>query len=169
MDSFDITNLTLDDNSFMTVPEGDYHFKVDSHHVEFSTSDKMPENTQVVVCHLTIPVIQDGELTTCSVKTNLNIYRKGMFAVRKYAECIGLVPEKGRQTLDLTTMDGHTGICKLLVGVSARGNEYNQVDEFYSPSKAPSVCANDEAWEKFNSKPEEGFITGEEAEVNPFT
>lgn len=169
---FDITNLTLDDNSFTTVPEGDYHFKVVNFDLSYSTSSKLPENTRVVTFHLDVPFLQDGVYDVAKVRTNLNICDKTMFAVRQFAQCVGLVPEKGRvKNVDLTKCVGLSGVCRLLVGISAKGNEYNQVDITYSPSDVPAFCDNDEAWKTYTSEGKFKLMTDvaeEDVEVNPF-
>lgn len=145
-DNFDITNLSLDDNTFEVLPDGDYHFTVESHEVGYSTSEKMPPNTQVITCWLEIPFMKDGEVKTAKVRNNLNIYKKAMFAIRQFTDCIGLTPEKGKASIDLTKIDGKTGVCAITTGTSARGNEFNNVQMFYAPSKTPAVTANDDAW-----------------------
>lgn len=148
-DAFDINNLELDDNTFETVPDGDYHFTVESHEVDYSTSDKLPPNTQVIICHLDIPFTnKDGELKTASVRHNLPICKKFLWKVRQFAECIGMVPEKGKAKIDIDKIDGMTGICAITTGTSAKGNEYCNVQICYAPSKAPAVTANDDAWSK---------------------
>lgn len=121
---------------------------MESHEIGFATSDKMPPNTQQVVCYLEIPFIKDGEVKTARVRNNLNIYKKALFAVRQFVECIGLAPEKGKANVDLNNMDGKSGICSITTVESANGNEYNRVGVFYAPSKAPVVTANDEAWNR---------------------
>ena len=147
-DNFNINNLTLDDNTFEVLPDGDYHFTVASHEVGYATSEKMPPNTQQIACYLEIPVEKEGEIKIVTIRNNLNIYRKAMFAIRQFVECIGMVPEKGRQSVDLAKMDGLTGVCNLTVLESEKGNEYNRVQQFYPPSKVPAVTANDDAWRK---------------------
>lgn len=164
-ENFDLNNMYLDDNSFTTVPEGDYHFTVQDYDLEFSQSTKLPENTQVIIVHMDIPAMVEGNLEHVSVKLNLNVYSKALFAIRQFFESIGLMPEKGRAKMpSLDLMKGKTGICHILQGVSSRGNEYNQVENCYPPSKAPGVCANDKAW---NMK-DDSFRPADEAEVNPF-
>ena len=164
MAELDLSNMMLDDNSFTTAPEGDYHFRVDDYDLEYSTSPKMPENTQVIVVHMSIPVMVEGEVETASVTLRLNVYSKALFAIRQFFESIGLMPEKGRAKVpNLDLMVGKTGICRLIQGVSAKGNEYNQVDMCYSPSKAPAVCANDDAWK---AVPAAEVVSDEEE--NPF-
>lgn len=146
-ENFNLNDMMLDDNTFVTVPEGDYRFRVESYDLEYSTSTKLPENTQVIKVHMSVPCIVDGAKDYASVTLNLNVYSKALFAIRQFFECIGLLPEKGRAKMpQLDLMVGRTGICRLIQGVSSRGNEYNQVDNCYPPSKAPAVCDNDEAW-----------------------
>ena len=144
-----INNLTLDDNSFEVLPDGDYHFTVERHEVSYYSGDstKIPPNTQVVTCYLSIPYYnKDGALTTATVRNNLNIYSKALFAIRQFTDCIGLTPEKGQAKLDLEKMDGLTGVCAITVAETKKGNEVNNVTVFYAPSKAPVVTANDKAW-----------------------
>lgn len=150
MSALNINNLTLDDNSFELLPEGDYHFTVESHEVGYATSDKMPPNTQQIVCHLEIPFIKDGELKKAKVRNNLNVYKKALFAIRQFVECIGMVPEKGQVKIDLEAMDGKTGICHITTRESTNGNEFNTVQIFYAPSKAPAVTDNDAAWKQYD-------------------
>ena len=147
-EEFNINNLELDDNSFEVIPDGDYHFVVESHEVGYASSDKMPPNTQQITCHLEIPFIKDGEMCTAKVRNNLNVYKKAMFAIRQFTDCIGMTPEKGKARLDLDKMDGMTGVCAITTRESSNGNEYNNVSLFYAPSKAPAVTANDDAWAK---------------------
>ena len=146
MADFNINNLTLDDNTFEVLPDGDYHFRVASHETGYANSDKMPPNTIQVACYLEIPFIKEGQIKYAKVRNNLNIYNKAMFAIRQFTDCIGLTPEKGRASINLEDMDGKTGICNLTTGESKAGNEYNNVQLFYAPSKAPAVTANDNAW-----------------------
>lgn len=143
-----INNLELDDNTFEVLPDGDYHFTVASHENGYATSEKMPPNTQQVKCVLEIPFMKDGKVETTSVRNNLNIYKKALFAVRQFVECIGMVPEKGKMSVDLDKIDGYTGICSITTVESSNGNEFNRVQIFYPPSKAPAVTANDDAWKK---------------------
>lgn len=145
---FDINNLELDDNVFEVLPDGDYHFTVDSHEIGYATSEKMPPNTQQVACYLEIPVLKNGEIKYVTIRSNLNIYKKALFAVRQFVECIGMVPERGKMNVDLDKIDGMTGICNITTYESANGNEYNRVQIFYPPSKAPATTSNDDAWKK---------------------
>lgn len=148
-DNYDITNLTLDDNSFELLPEGDYRFKVESFEVAYiGAGSKIPQGTQQITTFLSIPVIKDGEIKSVTVKNNLNIYSKALFAVRQFAESIGLCPEKGRSNLNLTSMTGHEGVCSIEVRESSRGNQFNSVMTFYPPSKAPKHVLNDDAWNR---------------------
>jgi hypothetical protein len=158
-ENYNINNLELDDNSFYLLPDGDYHFIVDSHEVGFATSDKLPQNTQQITCYLEIPYInEDGDLDTVTIRNNLNVYKKALFAIRQFAECIGMVPEKGKAKINLERMDGLTGVCSITSRESAKGNEFNNAQTFYPPSKTPAVTANDEAWKRFQAKQEEGAL-----------
>lgn len=147
-DNFNINNLELDDNTFEVLPDGDYHFTVESHEVGYATSEKMPPNTQQITCYLEIPFMKDGEVKTAKVRNNLNVYKKALFAIRQFVECIGMVPEKGKVKIDLEKMDGMTGVCSLTTREGSKGGEFNSVQYFYPPSKAPAVTANDDAWAK---------------------
>ena len=146
MAEYNINNLTLDDNTFEVLPDGDYHFRVASHEIGYSTSDKLPPNTQQVICYLEIPFMKDGSVAYAKIRNNLNVYSKALFAIRQFTDCIGLTPEKGRASINLDNMDGKTGVCALTTVESKNGNEYNNVQLFYAPSKAPAVTANDDAW-----------------------
>ena len=165
-ENFNLNDMYLDDNSFTTVPEGDYHFRVVDYDLEYSTSTKLPENTQVIKVHMEIPFKDNGEVVNASVTLNLNVYSKALFAIRQFFESIGLMPEKGRAKMpNLDTIIGKSGICHILVGVSSKGNEYNQVENCYPPSKAPTVTNNDDVWNAPQAVQADGF---EPAEVNPF-
>lgn len=149
-EQYNITNLTLDDNTFEVLPDGDYHFTVASHEVGYATSDKMPPNTQQITCYLEIPFEKDGEIKTAKIRNNLNVYKKALFAIRQFVECIGMAPEKGKANINLEKMDGLTGVCSIVTVESSNGNEFNRVQAFYPPSKVPAVTANDKEWEKRN-------------------
>lgn len=165
-DQLNINNLELDDNTFEVLPDGDYHFKVASHEVGYATSDKMPPNTQQITCYLEIPFEKDGEIKTVEVRNNLNVYKKALFAIRQFVECIGMVPEKGKAKIDLDKIDGMTGVCSITTMESKNGNEFNRAELFYPPSKAPAVTANDGAWSKWRQ--EDGFmVVGDDPEL-PF-
>ena len=150
MAELNINNLELDDNIIEVLPDGDYHFTVESHEVGYYSgeSTKIPTNTQQVTCYLAIPYEKDGEIKTAKVRNTLNIYSRALFAVRQFVECIGMVPEKGKMKVDLDKIDGLTGICSLTTAETKRGSEVNNVQQFYPPSKAPAITANDEAWKK---------------------
>lgn len=155
MAEFNINNLTLDDNTFEVLPDGDYRFKVTSHETGYANSDKMPPNTQQISCYLEIPYMKDGQVAYARVRNNLNIYSKALFAIRQFTDCIGLTPEKGRTSINLDDMDGKTGVCALTTMESKNGNEYNNVAMFYPPSKVPATTANDQAWnEQWQAMPE---------------
>lgn len=163
MAEFNINNLELDDNSFYVLPEGDYHFKVASHEVGYATSEKLPPNTQQITCYLEIPIIEDGDTKTVTVRNSLNVYKKALFAIRQFVECVGMVPEKGKVKIDMDKIDGLEGVCSIVIIESSNGNEFNRVQTFYPPSKAPAVTLNDEAWRK-----RDDFLeVGEDADV-PF-
>ena len=161
-EQFDLNNLVLDDNTFEVVPDGDYHFTVDSHELDYysGNSDKIPPNTQQIVVYVAVPI----ENRTVKVRTIFNVYRKGLWAIRQFAECIGMCPEKGQFRFDHSKIDGLTGVCQISKGKSSRGNDFNQVDIFYPPSKVPAVTANDTEWKKRGSF----TALGEEA-YDPFT
>lgn len=155
--TLNINNLTLDDNSFELLPDGDYRFTVKSHEIGYATSDKMPPNTQRIRCELEIPFEKDGTLHYATVFNNLNVYSKGLWAIRQFTDCIGLTSEKGKTSINLEDMDGKEGVC-CISSREYNGNEYNQVQTFYAPSKAPTVTANDEAWKK------KGFVSVDDDE-----
>lgn len=153
-ETLDLNNLTLQDNTMACAPEGDYRFKVVSHEIGYysGNSDKIPANTQQIICHLEVPI--DGDVVV-KVKHTMNVYNKALFAIRNFSECIGLCGEKGSFSFNVDAIDGKSGICKLGIKTSANGNDYNTVETTYSPSKAPTVTANDEAWKKWN----DGFVS----------
>lgn len=146
-EELNINNLELEDNSFVVLPEGDYHFRVYSHEVVIATSDKLPPNTKQVVVTLEVPSAQG----TAKVRHYLNVYKKALFAIRQFTDCIQLTKETGKASINLDEMDGKTGICHLISQVGNNGNEYNRVDTLYLPSKAPLITENDEAWEQFQT------------------
>lgn len=165
-EQFDLNNLVLDDNSFDTVPDGDYHFTVESHELDYysGNSEKIPPNTQQIICHLSVPFEKDGEIKTAKIRTTFNVYRKALFAIRQFAECIGMCPEKGQFHFDHNKIDGLSGVCQISKGTSSKGNEFNQVDLFYPPSKVPVVTANGDAWKK-----RDDFTALGENAYDPFT
>ena len=146
--NFDLNNLELDDNTLELLPDGDYHFTVDSHTIEYSQSDKFPPNTQVIVCSLAIPIIKDGDLKTVYVRHNLNVAKKTLFSIRQFAECIGMCPEKGKFAFNVDKIDGREGICNMTQYTNKSGKTFNNVQITYAPSKAPAITANDDAWAK---------------------
>lgn len=143
-----INNLELDDNSFEVIPDGDYHFTVVSHEVGYATSDKLPPNTQQITCYLEVPIMKDGQVEKVEIRNTLNVWKKALFAIRQFVESIGMVPESGKVKIDLEKIDGLSGVCAITTIESKNGNEFNSVQQFYPPSKAPAVTANDEAWKK---------------------
>jgi hypothetical protein len=171
-DNFDLNNLYLDDNNFIALPDGDYHFRVEDLELDYSKSEKMPPNTRVLKYTLTIPFKNaDGQLDETTVRHNLNVYQPALFAIRQFMECVGAMPEKGRVKMpDPKSVIGKTGICSIRVAISNKGNEYNQVDTCYPPSKAPTITANDDAFNMSVGKAEDNFreMKEEEAEANPF-
>ena len=90
MAELNLNNLTLDDNTFDTLPDGDYRFTVDSHEFDYysGNSTKIPPNTQQVICYLAIPYEKDGEVKTAKVKNTLNIYSKGLWADQIVRPCL---------------------------------------------------------------------------------
>lgn len=149
MAELNINNLELDDNINEVLPDGDYHFTLVSHEVEYSTSDKFPANTQVIVAHFEVPYIgADGIPKTAKVRSQFPVAQRMLWKIRQLVECIGMAPEKGKVRLDLDKIDGTTGVFALVIKESAKGNEFNDIQTFYTPSKAPIVTANDEAWKK---------------------
>jgi hypothetical protein len=151
MAELNLNNLMLDDNAFELLPDGDYHFVVESHEIGYSQSEKLPPNTQQIIVHLEIPVMGEDGYRTVSVRHSFNVWKKSLFALRQFAECIALMGEKGRAAFDVDKIDGLTGICNIGSYENAKGNTYNSVQLWYAPSKAPVVTANDDAWAKRGS------------------
>lgn len=146
-EELNINALELEDNSFVVLPEGDYKFVVASHEIGISNSDKLPSNTKQIIVTLEVP----SEQGTAKVRHYLNVYKKALFAIRQFSDCIGLTPEHGKATINLDNMDGKTGVCHLISQVGNNGNEYNHVATLYVPSKAPLITENDDAFEKWNN------------------
>ena len=144
-EELNINALELNSNEFITLPEGDYHFRVLSHEVGIATSAKLPANTKQIIVTLEVP----SEQGSATVRHYLNVYKKALFAIRQFSDCIGLTEEHGKATINLDQMDGKCGVCRLISQVSTNGNEYNRVDTLYAPSKAPLVTENDDAWNKY--------------------
>lgn len=160
MSELNITNLELDDNSFYIVEEGDYHFRVVWHELDYysGSSTKIPPNTQQIVCHLEIPTLnEDGEMVIATVKHTMNVYKKALFAIRQFTDCVAITPEHGKASVNLEKIDGAEGIAHFTVQISNNGNEFNRLDTAYAPSKAPAVCDNDNCWERYKTKAD-GFI-----------
>lgn len=153
-ETLNINNLELADDSFKNIAaDGDYRFKVVSHELSYysGNSTKIPPNTQQIICHLEIPVMEDGELVVVSCRNTLNVYAKALFAIRNFTNCIGLSSETGKTNIDLEKMDGLTGIGFFKL-VESGGKDYTNLDTPYAPSKAPTVALNDEAWQKYNNE-----------------
>ena len=153
-ETLNINNLELADDSFKNIAaDGDYRFKVVSHELSYysGNSTKIPPNTQQIICHLEIPVMEDGELVVVSCRNTLNVYAKALFAIRNFTNCIGLSSETGKTNIDREKMDGLTGIGFFKL-VESGGKDYTNLDTPYAPSKAPTVALNDEAWQKYNSE-----------------
>jgi hypothetical protein len=153
-ETLNINNLELADDSFKNIAaDGDYRFKVVSHELSYysGNSTKIPPNTQQIICHLEIPVMEDGELVVVSCRNTLNVYAKALFAIRNFTNCIALSSETRKTNIDLEKMDGLTGIGFFKL-VESGGKDYTNLDTPYAPSKAPTVALNDEAWQKYNSE-----------------
>lgn len=149
---YDLHNLQLDDNLFDVVPAGSYRFRVTNLEEGFysGNSDKIPNGTQQVIAYFDVPYTSEtGEYKIASVRSTFNIYAKALFALRQFAECIGLCKENGKFTFDMDAAKGKDGICEIEVRTSSRGNEFPSVKNCYPPSKAPKKCANDKEWKNY--------------------
>jgi len=154
MTEFNLNNMVLDDNTVALLPEGSYRFKVLRHEIgQYSgNSDKIPKGTQQIIVFMEIPYTDDsGHMATTIVKNTLNVYSRAMFALRQFVECISLCPESGKTTFNVDTIDGRTGACELKHRQGNNGNEYNNIDNCYPPSKAPKRCLNDDVWNAYQS------------------
>ena len=152
MANFDLHNLVLNDNQFDVVPAGSYHFRVMDLEEGFysGNSTKIENGTQQVIAHLDVPYTSEsGEYKIASVKATFNICTKTLFALRQFAECIGMCKENGKFTFDMDKAKGQDGICEIEVRTSSKGNDFPSVKNCYPPSKAPKVCANDKEWENY--------------------
>lgn len=167
MPNFDLHNLQLDDNQFDTLPAGTYRFRVTSLEEGFysGSSEKIPNGTQQIIAHFDVPYTDDnGDQKTASVKSTFNIYAKALFALRQFAECIGMCPENGKFTFNMDEAKGKDGVCEIELRTSSKGNEFPSVKTCYPPSKAPKICANEKEWKNYVS----GFVPVGKVEDDPF-
>ena len=152
MANYDLHNLELNDNHIDVVPAGTYRFRVASVEEGFYSgkSDKIPNGTQQLIAHFEIPYTSDaGEYKIASVKTTFNVYARALFALRQFAESIGLCKENGKFTFNMDEVNGKDGVCEIEVRTSTNGNEFPSVKSCYPPSKAPKVCANEKEWDSY--------------------
>ena len=166
MANYDLHNLELDDNQFDVVPAGSYRFRVADLEEGFYSgkSDKIPNGTQQLIAHFDIPYTTEaGEYKIASVKSTFNVYAKALFALRQFAESIGLCKENGKFTFDMDAAKGKDGVCEIEIRTSQAGNAFPSVKGCYPPSKAPKKCANDKEWKNF-----EKGLTPVETEDDPF-
>ncbi len=166
MPNYDLHNLELQDNQFDMLPAGSYRFRVMGLEEGFYSgkSDKIPNGTQQLIAYFDIPYTNDaGAYKIAYVKTTFNVYARAMFALRQFAESIGLCRESGKFTFNMDAAAGRDGICEIEVRTSTNGNEFPSVKSCYPPSKAPKVCANDKEWENY----EKGLVPAE-TEDDPF-
>jgi CO/xanthine dehydrogenase FAD-binding subunit len=101
MANFDLHNLELNDNQFDTLPAGTYRFRVTELEEGFysGNSEKIPNGTQQIIAHFDVPYTSEsGDYRIASVKSTFNIYAKALFALRQFAECIGMCKENGKFT-----------------------------------------------------------------------
>ena len=152
MANYDLHNLELSDNQFDVVPAGTYRFRVVNVEEGFYSgkSDKIPNGTQQLIAYFDIPYTNEaGEYKIASVKSTFNVYAKALFALRQFAESIGMCKENGKFTFNMDEVKGKDGICEIEVRTSSNGNEYPSVKSCYPPSKAPKVCANNKEWKNY--------------------
>ena len=103
-----------------------------------------------LIAYFDIPYTNEaGEYKIASVKSTFNVYAKALFALRQFAESIGMCKENGKFTFNMDEVNGKDGICEIEVRTSANGNEFPSVKSCYPPSKAPKVCANDKEWKNY--------------------
>ena len=76
--------------------------------------------------------------------------------LRRFFESTGVMPEKGKAKMDWDATKDKTGICAVITNIGNNGNEFNNIDSFYSPSKAPITTLNDDVWEDYLN--DDGFI-----------
>lgn len=166
MANYDLHNLELDDNQFDVIPAGTYRFRVTDVEEGFYTgkSDKIPNGTQQLIAHFDIPyTTEGGEYRIASVKTTFNVYAKALFALRQFAESIGMCKENGRFSFNMDEVKGKDGICEIEIRTSSNGNDFPSVKNCYPPSRAPKACANDKEWQNY-----EKGLTPVETEGDPF-
>jgi len=166
MANYDLHNLELNDNQFDVIPAGTYRFRVTDVEEGFYTgkSDKIPNGTQQLIAHFDIPyTTEGGEYKIASVRTTFNVYAKALFALRQFAESIGMCKENGRFSFNMDEVKGKDGICEIEIRTSSNGNDFPSVKSCYPPSKAPKVCANDKEWQNY-----EKGLTPVETEGDPF-
>lgn len=166
MPNFDLHNLELNDNQFDTIPAGSYHFRVKSLEEDYYSgkSEKIPNGTQQLIAHFDVPYTSEsGEYKIASVKSTFNVYDKAMFALRQFAESIGMCKETGKFSFNMDNALDKDGICEIEIRTSSRGNDFPSVKGCYPPSKAPKVCANDKEWDNYKKG-----LTPVETEEDPF-
>ena len=166
MANYDLHNLELDDNQFDVIPAGTYRFRVTDVEEGFYTgkSDKIPNGTQQLIAHFDIPyTTEGGEYRIASVKTTFNVYAKALFALRQFAESIGMCKENGRFSFNMDEVKGKDGVCEIEIRTSSNGNDFPSVKNCYPPSRAPKACANDKEWQNY-----EKGLTPVETEGDPF-
>ena len=166
MANYDLHNLELDDNQFDVIPAGTYRFRVTDVEEGFYTgkSDKIPNGTQQLIAYFDIPyTTEGGEYRIASVKTTFNVYAKALFALRQFAESIGMCKENGRFSFNMDEVKGKDGICEIEIRTSSNGNDFPSVKSCYPPSRAPKACANDREWQNY-----EKGLTPVETGEDPF-
>ena len=139
----------IDDLEFKVVPEGDYRFIVDHYEEDYyqpREGSKIPPCPMAVV-YIKVPFMgDDNDPQFITMKTQLRLASNQMFNIRRFFESIGLMKEgSGKQKMLWSEINGKMGCAKITSTISNNGNEYNNVDSFYPPSKAPLVCDNDAA------------------------
>lgn len=166
MANYDLHNLELNDNQFDVIPAGTYRFRVTDVEEGFYTgkSDKIPNGTQQLIAHFDIPyTTEGGEYRIASVKTTFNVYAKALFALRQFAESIGMCKENGRFSFNMDEVKGKDGVCEIEIRTSSNGNDFPSVKSCYPPSRAPKACANDREWQNY-----EKGLTPVETGEDPF-
>lgn len=151
-------NATLDDLDFTTLEPGDYHYKVLGYEQEyFNGSEKLPPCNKIVVT-VEIPFKGESGMETKTVKNNFYLCNKKgiLMGLRRFFESTGVMPEKGKAKMDWDATKGKTGVCSVITNIGNNGNEFNNIDGFYSPSKAPTITSNDDVWEDYLN--DDGFM-----------